>query len=91
MKKFEQEVHDYIIKTLKHFDKNALGDKIQKKKIMKESMLEEYEKLKKKIAHSKNQALDQLMNNVNDSLYTMVNENVINSIFEIGERYDDII
>lgn len=40
MKKFEQEVHDYIVKILKHYDKNALGDKVEKKKLIKESMLE---------------------------------------------------
>jgi hypothetical protein len=42
------------VKILKYFDRNALGDKLEKKKMMKETMIEEYEKLKKKIATSKN-------------------------------------
>lgn len=31
------------------------------------------------------------MNSVNDDVYSMINQNVISSIFEIGEKYDDII
>lgn len=54
-------------------------------------MVGEYEKLKKKVATSKNQALDNLMNNVNDEMFTMINQNAINSIFEMSEKYDNII
>lgn len=31
------------------------------------------------------------MNKVNDQLYSMINQNSINSIFEITEQYDNII
>lgn len=31
------------------------------------------------------------MNSVNDNVYSMVNQNIISSIFEIGEKYDAII
>jgi len=31
------------------------------------------------------------MNCVNDNVYSMINQNIISSIFEIGEKYDDII
>lgn len=58
---------------------------------MKQMMVGEYEKLKKKVATSKNQALDNLMNNVNDEMFTMINQNAINSIFEMSEKYDNII
>lgn len=34
--------------------------------MMKEAMIEEYEKLKKKISTIKNESLNELLNNVND-------------------------
>ena len=68
-----------------------MGDKQEKKKLMKQTMIDEYQKLKKKIATSKNQALDTLMNNINDEMYSMINQNSINSIFEMSQRYDEII
>lgn len=36
-------------------------------------MIELYEKLKKKICSSKNEALDEIMNNINDEVYGMIN------------------
>jgi hypothetical protein len=31
------------------------------------------------------------MNGINDEMYSMINENVIGSIFEVSEKYDGII
>ena len=31
------------------------------------------------------------MNKVNDQLYSLINQNSISSIFEITERYDNIV
>jgi hypothetical protein len=39
---------------LKFFEKNAYGDKTEKKKIMKETMVEMFDKLRKKICTTKN-------------------------------------
>lgn len=38
LKAFEKDANDYSAKILKFFEKNAYGDKIEKKKAMKESM-----------------------------------------------------
>jgi hypothetical protein len=54
LKKYETEANEIVVKLLKIFEKNAMGDKIEKKKAMKEIMIGEYEKLKRKIATSKN-------------------------------------
>lgn len=35
LKVFEKETQDYMMKILKYFEKNAYGDKLEKKKIMK--------------------------------------------------------
>lgn len=35
LKKFESESNDLLVKILKFFDKNALGEKTEKKKMMK--------------------------------------------------------
>lgn len=91
MKDFESKAHDLIVGILKKFDKTALGDKSEKKKMMKETMLEEYEKLKKKMCAVKNEALDEAMNDVNNSVYCMINQNSISTIFEVTEKYDEII
>ncbi len=58
MKSFEKECQQYILRILKFFEKNAYGDKTEKKKIMKETMVEMFDKLRKKICTTKNQALD---------------------------------
>jgi hypothetical protein len=42
LKAFEKESHEYMAKILKYFEKNAYGDKIEKKKVMKESMVDLY-------------------------------------------------
>jgi len=45
MKKFESETNDYIVKILKYIDKKSIGDKgdrAEKKKLLKETMIEEY-------------------------------------------------
>jgi len=39
MKRFESEANELMLKILKYFEKNALGDKLEKKKIMKEAMM----------------------------------------------------
>lgn len=31
------------------------------------------------------------MNGVNDQVYSLINQNIISSIFEIGDKYDAII
>jgi hypothetical protein len=35
LKKFESEINDLMVKILKYYDKNAMGEKIEKKKLMK--------------------------------------------------------
>jgi hypothetical protein len=42
LKAFEKESQDYMAKILKYFEKNAYGDKIEKKKVMKEIMVDLY-------------------------------------------------
>lgn len=54
-------------------------------------MIDLYEKLRKKICATKNEALDEVMNEINDEVYGMINENLISSIFEVTEKYDNII
>jgi hypothetical protein len=36
----------------------------------------------------KNEALDEAMNDVNNSVYCMINQNSISTIFEVTEKYD---
>lgn len=81
MKKFENEANEYIVKIIKYFEKNALGDKLQKKKMMKQTMIEQYQKLKKKISIVKNESLNELLNNVNDEIHSMISKSGINSLF----------
>jgi hypothetical protein len=38
LRAFEKDANDYSAKILKYFEKNAYGDKIEKKKVMKEVM-----------------------------------------------------
>lgn len=58
---------------------------------MREAMNELYEKLRKKICSSKNEELDDAMNNINDQVYGMISQNVVSTIFEVTEQYDAII
>jgi hypothetical protein len=47
--------------------------------------------LRKKVCASKNEELDAVMNGINDEVYTMINQNMVSSIFEVSEKYDTII
>jgi hypothetical protein len=31
------------------------------------------------------------MNSINDEVYTMINQNMVSTIFEVSEKYDSII
>ena len=53
----ELELENKINEVLKYFDKNALGDKNQKKKQLKEKMREKVEEIKKKMSREKNRDL----------------------------------
>lgn len=70
-----------MVKILKYYDKNAMGEKIEKKKLMKQTMIEEYQKLKKKICLIKNESLDEAMNEVNNELEALISKNTIGNIF----------
>jgi len=35
--------------------------------------------------------LDEQLNRINDTIYSMINSEAINSIFEIGDKYDEVI
>jgi putative lipoic acid-binding regulatory protein len=66
LKAFEREAQEFTVKILKFFEKHAYGDKAEKRKAMREAMGEIYEKLRRKICASKNEELDEVMNNIND-------------------------
>ena len=75
----------------KYFEKNALGNKAERKKAMKETMREEFEKLKRKICVGKNSALDAQMDELNSAVDCMIHKSTVESILEVTGKYDDII
>lgn len=55
----ENELEGKIHELLKYFQKNALGDKADKKREMKEKMIDKLEQIKKKMSREKNRQVQQ--------------------------------
>lgn len=87
----EQELASKLEQVLNFYEKNALGNKFQKKRQLKEKMMDKIEEFKKSISREKNKEMEEKFQEISDKLQGLINTNSVENIFEISSEFDKII